>query len=139
MIQWDMYWLFDARCGRLPISRLLGLLSGKVRAHLCAVAGRPHRRYLRHFSPSRCLRFLRFHFFYCSALSSSKSSDRFIAAVFLYDIPWRTAQFEIMKQSVAGHHSGSRLQLLSRGLLFGAFSSKLRGIRPAPVATPVRS
>src|SRR3989475_72691 len=107
------HWWLSTLVAALPIIVLLGLLAGlKVRAHLCAVAGAATAVICAIVVFGMPARLALSSFFYGSAFGLLKIVWIVIAAVFLYDISVETAQFQIMKQSVAAITPDRRLQLL---------------------------
>ncbi|MGB6460203.1 MAG: L-lactate permease, partial [Candidatus Acidiferrum sp.] len=128
------HWWLSTLVASLPVVVLLGLLAGlKVRVHLCAIAGAATAILcaICVFQMPSSLALI--SFLYGSAYGLLKIVWIVIAAVFLYDISVETAQFEIMKQSVAAITPDRRLQLLLVAFCFGAFIEGCAGFG-APVA-----
>ena len=128
------HWWLSTLVAALPILVLLGLLAGfKVRPHICAIAGAVTALLCAAFVFGMPAKLAAASFFYGVGFGALKIVWIVVAAVFLYDISVETAQFEIMKESVAAITPDRRLQLLLVAFCFGAFIEGSAGFG-APVA-----
>src|SRR5205823_11989864 len=128
------YWWLSTLVAALPIIILFTLLAGlKVKPHWCAISGASA-------AVAVVIVFFKMppglatiSFAYGVAFGVLKIAWIVLAAVYLYDISVATAQFEIMKESVARITPDRRLQVLLVAFCFGAFIEGAAGFG-APVA-----
>ncbi|PYP82611.1 MAG: lactate permease [Blastocatellia bacterium AA13] len=127
-----MWWL-STLVALLPVVVLLGLLVGRVKPHLAALAGAAAAMIVASlvFRMPWSLAFASLGFGVAYGLL--KIAWIVVSAVFLYDITVYTGQFEIMKQSIARITADRRLQALLVAFCFGAFIEGAAGFG-APVA-----
>src|SRR5437868_10720930 len=127
-----MWWL-STLVALLPVVVLLGLLVGRVKPHLAALAGAAAAMIVASlvFRMPWSLAFASLGFGVAYGLL--KIAWIVVSAVFLYDITVYTGQFEIMKQSIARITADRRLQALLVAFCFGAFIEGAAGFG-SPVA-----
>ena len=126
-------WWLSTLVALLPVVVLLGLLVGRVKPHLAALAGAAAAMIVASlvFRMPWSLAFASLGFGVAYGLL--KIAWIVVSAVFLYDITVYTGQFEIMKQSIARITADRRLQALLVAFCFGAFIEGAAGFG-APVA-----
>jgi lactate permease len=128
------HWWLSTFVAALPIIVLLTLLAGlRVKPHWSALAGAGTALFIAILGFRMPVPLATVSFAYGVAFGLLKIAWIVVAAVFLYDIPVETGQFEIMKSSIARITPDRRLQLLLVAFCFGAFIEGAAGFG-APVA-----
>lgn len=126
-------WWLSTLMAALPVVVLLGLLIGRVKPHLAALAGAAAAIAAASIVFGMPWPLAVASLGYGAAYGLLKIAWIVVSAVFLYDITVHTGQFEIMKESVALITADRRLQALLVAFCFGAFIEGAAGFG-APVA-----
>src|SRR6202451_2109592 len=126
------HWWISTLVAGLPIVVLFSLLAGfKVKPHWCAMAGALTAMSVAVVFFKMPLTLAALSFGYGVAFGLLKIAWIVLAAGYLYDISVETAQFEIMKESIAGIPPDRRLQVLLVAFCFGAFIEGAAGFGAA--------